>query len=229
MDDDVAENAPESGETLRTETAGALRDLMHAFVGREGDDATLIAIRDWTRSWTATLDRSPLRSRVLRMQSTLAIQGAAQWAPGDDADFEDRAVGGRANPTGILFDTWRDGETMVSDVTLGAASEGAPGRAHGGVVAALFDDFTGAIIVMLEVPAVTAELTVRFVQPVPVQTPLRLRTWLDSRDGRKLIIHADAHAGAQLVATCQAVYITVHPTVFGHPAGDQPSSPARSG
>jgi acyl-CoA thioesterase FadM len=81
-------------------------------------------------------------------------------------------------------------------------------------VAAAFDDFTGAVIGTLSEPAFTGELTIRFVAPVPVHRPLRLRTWLDSRDGRKLHIHADAHDGDQLVATCQAIYITVDPSVF---------------
>jgi acyl-coenzyme A thioesterase PaaI-like protein len=148
------------------------------------------------------------------MQDALASVGTAQWDPGGAAGFEDRAVAGLANPTGLTFDRWREGDTMVANVTLGAAFEGAPGRAHGGIVAAAFDDFTGAIIGMLQEPAFTGELTVRFVQPVPVQVPLRLRTWLDSREGRKLHIHADAHAEDQLVATCKAVYVTVDRRTF---------------
>jgi acyl-coenzyme A thioesterase PaaI-like protein len=187
---------------------------MHAFVGHEGDDATLAAMRDWARGETATLENSAPRSRILLMQRALAAAGSAEWTPGGSAGFEDRAVAGGANPTGLVFDTWSEGDTMVADVTLGPAFEGAPGRAHGGIVAAAFDDFTGAIIGMLEEPAFTGELTVRYVKPVPVNTPLRLRTWLDSRDGRKLHIHADAHADGQLVATCKAIYITVDPRTF---------------
>jgi acyl-coenzyme A thioesterase PaaI-like protein len=214
MLDDAAEATLEATESLRTDAAAALRDLVHAFVGHERDHAALIAMRDWARSETAALDRSPTRSRMLLMQRVLDAAGSEEWKPHGGAGFEDRAVAGRANPTGLVFDAWRDGDTMVADVTLGAAFEGAPGRAHGGIVAAAFDDFTGAIIGMLEEPAFTGELVVRFVQPVPVGTPLRLRTWLDSRDGRKLHIHADAHAGEQLVATCKAVYITVDPRTF---------------
>src|SRR5262249_30628383 len=160
----------------------------------ECDDAALEALRDWARRETESIDKSPPRSRMLLMQRALASAGSSEWSPGGSAGFEDRAVAGRANPTGLSFDTWREGDAMVADITLGAAFEGAPGRAHGGIVAAAFDDFTGAIIGMLREPAFTGELTVRFVRPVPVQTPLRLRTWLDSRDGRKLHIHADLHA-----------------------------------
>jgi acyl-coenzyme A thioesterase PaaI-like protein len=214
MLDDTEQAAMEATESLRTEVAGALRDLGHAFVGHECDDATLVAMRDWARSETVALEGRPPRSRLLLMQRARASAGPSEWRPGNGAGFEDRAVAGRANPTGLVFDTWRVGDTMVADVTLGAAFEGAPGRAHGGIVAAVFDDFTGAVIGMLQEPAFTGELTVRFVQPVPVQTPLRLRTWLDSRDGRKLHIHADAHAGERLVATCKAVYITVDLQTF---------------
>jgi acyl-coenzyme A thioesterase PaaI-like protein len=211
---DSADAAPEASESLRTEAAAALRDLVHAFVAHERDDDALVALRDWARNETAALDASEPRSRMLLMQRAFADAGSAEWKPAGGAGHEDRAVAGLANPTGLVFDRWRVGDTMVADVVLGAAFEGAPGRAHGGIVAAAFDDFTGAVIGMLQEPAFTGELTVRFIQPVPVQTPLRLRTWLDSRDGRKLHIHADAHAGDQLVATCKAVYITVDPQTF---------------
>jgi acyl-coenzyme A thioesterase PaaI-like protein len=208
------ETSPQENEALRTEAAAALRDLLHAFVGHEGNDVALTAIRDWARDEADALERTPSRSRLRLMQQVVDPAGPTVWKPGGGPGFEDRAVGGRANPSGLVLDSWREGDTMVADVTLGAAFEGAPGRAHGGVVAAAFDDFTGSIIGMLQEPAFTGELTVRFVQPVPVRTPLRLRAWLDSRDGRKLYIHADAHADDQLVATCKAVYITVDPTRF---------------
>jgi acyl-coenzyme A thioesterase PaaI-like protein len=218
MLDDADKTTAEAREPLRTEAAVALRELVHAFVGHECDQAALNSIRDWARGEAAALDRLPLRSRKLLMQDALASAGSAEWSPDSAAGFEDRAVGGLANPTGLVFDRWREGGTMVADVTLGAAFEGAPGRAHGGIVAAAFDDLTGAIIGMLQEPAFTGELTVRFVRPVPVQVPLRLRTWLDSRAGRKLHIHADARAGDQLVATCTAVYITVDPLTFADAA-----------
>ena len=214
MLDDSGNATPEERESLRTEAAAALRDLVHAFVGHECDEAALVTLRDWARGEAAVLDRRPPRSRKLLMLGALASAESAEWNPGGAAGFEDRAVGGLANPTGLVFDRWREGDMMVANVILGPAFEGAPGRAHGGIVAAVFDDFTGAIIGMLQEPAFTGEITVRFVQPVPVRVPLRLRTWLDSRDGRKLHIYADAHAEGQLVATCKAVYITVDRLTF---------------
>ena len=45
----------------------------------------------------------------------------------------------------------------------GAAHEGAPGRSHGGVVAGLFDDVFGFVLDVVQEPAFTGELTIRYV------------------------------------------------------------------
>jgi hypothetical protein len=201
-------------EAKRVETAAALNALIHAYVGHEHDDATLVALREWADNALVQLTRGTVRNRTSVMQRALAGERAPDWGPSGRAGFDDRAVAGHANPTSVGLDTWRDGDTMYADVTLGPAFEGAPGRAHGGIVAATFDDFTGSVISMIGEPAFTGEITVRFVKPVPVMRPLRFRTWLDSRDGRKLFIGADAHDGEELVATCRAIYITVDPAVF---------------
>ena len=97
---------------------------------------------------------------------------------------------------------------------LGRAFEGAPGRAHGGIVAAAFDDVTGFVIGQLREPAFTGELTVRYLAPVPVDEPLVMRARLDGRERRKLFISADAYHGDLLVATCHAIYIKVDATQF---------------
>jgi acyl-coenzyme A thioesterase PaaI-like protein len=130
------------------------------------------------------------------------------------AGFSDRAVGGQSNPTGVELSVRFEGDEVVADVVLRRAFEGAPGRAHGGIVAAAFDDVTGFVIGMIHEPAYTGELTVRYLAPVPVDETLVMRARLDGRERRKLFISADAHAGEHLVATCRAIYITVDPARF---------------
>ena len=44
---------------------------------------------------------------------------------------------------GLDTEIHREGDDLIAYVTLRAAHEGAPGRSHGGVVAALFDDIFG--------------------------------------------------------------------------------------
>lgn len=208
-------DAPDGHEARRVEAAGALRRLLHAFVGHDADDATLLALHAETDALTARLQRGAPRDRMTLMRRASAgANPFADPATVRRAGFEDRAVAGRANPTSVVFDVRQEGDAMVTDVRLEAAFEGAPGRAHGGIVAAVFDDFTGTVIAMLHEPAFTGELTVRFVRPVPVLRPLRFRAWLEGREGRKLDIRAEARDGDEIVATCRAVYVTVDPSVF---------------
>ena len=90
--------------------------------------------------------------------------------------FGDRAVAGNANPTSVDVDVEFEDVDVVGRFVLGRAFEGAPGRAHGGMVAAVFDDVTGYIIGRLREPAFTGELTVRYEKPVPIETPLEMRS-----------------------------------------------------
>jgi acyl-coenzyme A thioesterase PaaI-like protein len=128
--------------------------------------------------------------------------------------FEDRAVGGSANPTSLDLSVRFGEEDVVADVVLQRAFEGAPGRAHGGIVAAAFDDVTGFVIGRLQEPAFTGELTVRYLAPVPVDEALEIRARLDGRERRKLFISAELSAGGEVVATCHAIYIKVDPSRF---------------
>lgn len=201
----------------RLAAAAALRDLNHAFVAHDRDGEGLRELRTMAMTQADTMRHGPRRDRLTLMR-------AARTAAGDDgasfpasqpsSGFEDRAVAGRANPTSVDIEVRFEGDDAVADVMLRRAFEGAPGRAHGGMVAAAFDDVTGYVIGMLGEPAFTGELTVRFVAPVPVEERLTLRARLESREGRKLFITAEATAGDRVVALCRAIYITVDPSVF---------------
>ena len=132
MLNDDTEDASDNTESVRIEAAAALRELAHTFISHELDEATVVTLCDWARRETAELNRMSSRSRLMLMQRLLDSTDTGAWRPGEGAGFEDRAVGGRANPTALVFDTWREGDVMVADLELGAAFEGAPGRAHGG-------------------------------------------------------------------------------------------------
>ena len=95
---------------------------------------------------------------------------------------------GRANPMGIAARLWREGDEAVCQVTLGEAFEGAPGRAHGGVVAALIDETMGLVSRSPRTPAFTGRLTVTYRAPTPIGQPLEVRSRL-----RPLGPQADHH------------------------------------
>jgi acyl-coenzyme A thioesterase PaaI-like protein len=202
----------ESTEDARVVAAAALRDLSHTYAERDPDSAQLLALAAVAQEQTERLQSAPMRDRMSLMRASLERSSF----PGDDvrSGFADRAVGGATNPTSAELAVEFQGDEVVARVVLRRAFEGAPGRAHGGIVAAVFDDVTGFVIGLLREPAFTGELTVRYVAPVPVDKPLEMSARLIGRERRKLFITGEVHDGDTLVATCRATYITVDPARF---------------
>ncbi len=204
-----------SSEEARTAAAAALRDLNHAFARQDADDAQLDDLAREARTRTTALDATPRRDRLALMQSVVAAVGREGFPMGSaGSGFNDRAVAGAANPTSVDIEVEFEDVDVVARVVLRRAFEGAPGRAHGGIVAAVFDDVTGFVIGQLREPAFTGELTVRYERPVPIEEPLEMRARLVDRERRKLFITAECRAGDTVVATCKAIYITVDPSRF---------------
>jgi len=201
-----------STENVRADAASALRDLNHAFAARDPDDDFLREIARDARALVTRLGTVEPRDRLALM---LAAIGTDSFPITTSASgFSDRAVGGASNPTSVDVEVTFEPDEVVARVVLRRAFEGAPGRAHGGIVAAAFDDVTGFVIGQLHEPAFTGELTVRYLAPVPVDEPLEMRARLESRERRKLFITAEARHDGAVIATCRAIYITVDPSRF---------------
>lgn len=209
-----------SSDDARLAAAAALRSLNHAFVAHERGAEGLKELRAAVDAQIAAMELGERRDRLALIRAAAAAAGdeGGKFVPErPGSGFQDRAVAGRANPTSLDFagDFSVDGSgDIVATVTLRRAFEGAPGRAHGGIVAAAFDDVTGYVIGGLREPAFTGELTVRFLAPVPVDEELVIRTRLESRERRKLFITAEMLAADAVIATCKAIYITVDPSIF---------------
>ena len=195
-------------EETRERAAAALRTLNHSFAAHDPDDSVLEDVGAAATELARRIGEAQTRDRLVLMRSRR--DGSIMGGLG----FEDRAVGGSSNPTSIELAVRFDDDEVVADLVLKRAFEGAPGRAHGGIVAAAFDDVTGFVIGKLQEPTFTGELTVRYLAPVPVDEPLEIRARLDGRERRKLFISAEVRAADAVVATCRAIYITVDPSQF---------------
>jgi acyl-coenzyme A thioesterase PaaI-like protein len=199
-----------STDEARFRAAAMLRNLNDAFARADPTDDVLDDLVAVVGTQTAALDAAPRRDRMALMRNA-----AGEAFPNStNSGFADRAVAGLSNPTSVDIDVRFEEAEVVAQVLFRKVFEGAPGRAHGGIVAAAFDDVTGYVIGFLREPAFTGELTVRYVAPVPVEEPLEMRARLVERERRKLFITAEAKAGDEVVATCKATYITVDPSRF---------------
>ena len=205
----------EGSERPRIEAADAVRALLHGFVRADSSPDVLEDVRTGALALVDVLDAQPRRDRMALMQAERQRRGGQSFPVGvSAAGFNDRAVAGRANPGAVDVEVVPDGDEVVAQLFFRKGFEGPPGRTHGGIVAAAFDDVTGFIIGRIGQPAFTGELTVRFVAPVPIETPIVMRARLDGQERRKLFISAEATANDKVVATCKAIYITVDPSIF---------------
>jgi uncharacterized protein (TIGR00369 family) len=106
-----------------------------------------------------------------------------------------------SNPIGLRLRFRRHGDTVVARHTIADRFHGAPGIAHGGIVATLLDETScAAVFFVQERFVVTGELTVRYVRPCPVGTPLELRARATGAHPRYAVVEGEVRDGDVVVA-----------------------------
>jgi uncharacterized protein (TIGR00369 family) len=99
---------------------------------------------------------------------------------------------GDEHPTGLhLSVTVREGVAVDAVFRVSEAHQGAPGLAHGGVLATAADETLGFLNWLLRRPAVTARLEVDYLRPVPIGTDLHLRAECTAVSGRKAYVRCE--------------------------------------
>src|SRR5271166_4969546 len=82
---------------------------------------------------------------------------------------------GTDNPDGMRLRFTYDEErkSFVCRFRLSKRYSGPPGHCHGGIIATILDEAMGKVNKLREVGALTSEITVKYLKPVPLQQPLR--------------------------------------------------------
>ncbi|MEV6777496.1 PaaI family thioesterase [Streptomyces syringium] len=88
-----------------------------------------------------------------------------------------------------------EGVRVTAEFRVKEAHQGAPGLAHGGVLATALDETLGGLGWLLRVIAVTGRLETDFVRPVPVGTVLYLDAEVLAVHGRKIYCTATGRIG----------------------------------
>jgi acyl-coenzyme A thioesterase PaaI-like protein len=205
---------PDQIGQARAEAGRAIRDVGHALVGHHVSVDLLGEVTRSLDELTRQLVDGPIRSR-----SEVRRDGQFDAPEADGAvmtSYDERPVSGRSSPWGLDVEVRRDGDEAVATLTLRAAHEGAPGRSHGGIVAALFDDIFGFVLQVHAQSAFTGELWLRYEAGVPIGEPLTCRTRLDRREGRKLYMTGEltVTATGQVLARSSATFIAIDPSHF---------------
>ncbi|HEY2214771.1 MAG TPA: PaaI family thioesterase [Acidimicrobiales bacterium] len=201
----------------RALAAASLRRLSNAIIDHEVDDALL---NELTATVDAILPR--VASGAERVHTLLARgpdafrSGGASGdiEPASNSTFSDSIVSGLTNPMGIGAQLQLLQNEAHLTVTLGSAFEGAPGRAHGGIVAALIDEAMGFALSASGITAFTGRLTLTYRAPTPVGELLQGHARVAHRQGRKLTITAELRCGETLLAEAEGLFIVVEAAHF---------------
>ncbi len=145
---------------------------------------------------------------------------------------ENRCFGcGGANDRGMQLTFARDDarRRIVGRFTLGAEYQGGPGFLHGGIIATVLDEAMGKVNRFDDLRAVTAELRVEYLRPVPVDEEIVVEAFGVQRSGRNLIHAAELRSRAgQLLARGRARFVAVDETRDRqHPREPKPTEERR--
>lgn len=192
----------------------AIRDLGHSFAGHHVAHDVLNDCAEQIEAMITVLDTGLSRRRD---PASFGDHRRHQYEQGPITHtYSDRPVSGQASPWGLDTELHRHGDEIEARVTLRAAHEGAPGRSHGGIVAALFDDIFGFVLGVIDEAAFTGRLTITYRAGTPLDEELSCRVRATDRAGRKITMTGELTtvATGQVVAEADALFITVDPAMF---------------
>ncbi len=117
-------------------------------------------------------------------------------------------VCGDKNDSGLKARFYYDGKQAVSEVSALEQFEGYRGIYHGGILSTLLDEVMIKSILALDRYAVTAEITVRFLQPVQTGDMIRLVGRVTKSKGRVFLTEGTATGErGQVFAAANGKYV----------------------
>lgn len=189
----------------RRRLAQAMRMLASEMVASDADDAAFLEAALRIEDEVQKIKASPRRVR------TVGFQQRGEEKVFDYGNMHDFSpLSGLANPLAPPMQLSVLDQQAHGIINFSSAYEGPPGLVHGGFVAASFDEFFGLVQMLVERdPSMTGTLTIKYRSPCPLYTDLRLRGWLDRREGRKLFLKATLSREDQLVAEAEAIFLKI--------------------
>jgi uncharacterized protein (TIGR00369 family) len=119
---------------------------------------------------------------------------------------------GEDNPNGmhLKFSYDEERNAFVCHFRLDERYTGPPGHCHGGIIATILDDAMGKVNKLRNVVALTSQMTVDYLRPVPLNEPLRV-------EGRELSVEGRQHLNVaeilndknEVLARSQGKFITI--------------------
>ncbi|RLD45010.1 MAG: PaaI family thioesterase [Bacteroidetes bacterium] len=100
-------------------------------------------------------------------------------------------------------------------VFFGEATQGPPGHAHGGSMAAVLDEAMGFSAWIAGHTVVAAKITVEYLQMLPVNSTVTVEAWVESVDGRKVMTKGKIYSDDDVFSTSEGLFINIPAEKFG--------------
>jgi uncharacterized protein (TIGR00369 family) len=121
---------------------------------------------------------------------------------------------GKDNPDGmrLKFAYDEDRARFVCRFRLRKRYSGPPGHAHGGIIATILDEAMGKVNKLRQVVALTSQMTVNYLKPVPLNQSLHVESRELSVRGRRHVNVAEIlNSKNEVLARGKALFIAIDP------------------
>src|SRR5258708_36433999 len=118
------------------------------------------------------------------------------------------------NPDGMRLTFTLDEERQMSlcRFRLSKRYPGPPGHCHGGIIATILDEAMGKVNKLRQVVALTSEITVKYLKPVPLNKPLRVESREVSVKGRRHVNMAEIlNQKGEMLARGRGLFVAIDP------------------
>ena|SRR5579883_2489029 len=124
---------------------------------------------------------------------------------------------GPDNPDGmhLRFRIDEKNRSAICKFTLPRRYQGPPGHAHGGIIATILDEAMGKVNKLRQIVALTKQMEIEYLRPVPLRQPLTVIGHEKRVRGRKHTNVAEIRNEAgELLARSQGLFIAIDPVAM---------------
>ena len=123
---------------------------------------------------------------------------------------------GAANRTGLRLKFFVDEhQRVICNFKVPRRFEGPPGHVHGGIIATLLDEAMSKANRQRGIVAMTRQMEVEYLRPVPLSTPLTLEGRSTGGEGRKHHCEAEIkNASGTVLASSRGLFIQIDAEKF---------------
>ena len=145
--------------------------------------------------------------------SPVDLGGETGWTPFDAPSLVGeslRFVSGEPDGNRFRVRYYRDEEQrLMARIWFGPETEGPPGNAHGGSMAAVLDEVLGLAAWAAGYSVVVGNLNVSFKNLLPLQQVVTVESRVISAKGRKVMVHGRICSGETVYAEGECLCITI--------------------